>query len=108
MRFPSPLTILLAASTLTAGCASSAARTVEFRCSAGEMMIATFEDGQVTLALPDGRTATLAREASGSAARYGDGHLTLWLDANKGFVEERGVILHRGCVEVTASEATQD
>jgi membrane-bound inhibitor of C-type lysozyme len=108
MRIQARLVIVLAATALAAACATGAARKVAFRCSAGEVLTATFEERKVTLALPDGRTATLMREASGSSARYGDGHLTLWLDANKGFVEEQGVILHRDCIEVTASEATQE
>jgi len=69
-----------------------------FRCPGGEVIEATFRDGEVAATLPDGTKAILPQVISASGARYSDGTTTLWNKGNTVFIMKGEVVTLQDCV----------
>ena len=84
---------------------------VAYSCLDSKTIKATFGDGNVSLALSDGRTMTLPQVVSGSGIRFeqstGPGKLTTFSsEGNNSFLTEDGTITYNNCVSGLSTPGT--
>ena len=82
--------------------APAPANLVLFSCPTNKYIAAHFEDGNVRLALSDGRKFTVPQVISGDGAQYmtSDESVTFWTKGNNAMLQEYATATYNNCIEI--------